>query len=46
MKEVLRLQGAPDVGDVRLPMSQLTDKGRECAKAAYEMINAAKRDLL
>jgi N-acetylneuraminate lyase len=32
MKEVLRLQGAPDVGDVRLPMSQLTDKGRECAK--------------
>lgn len=46
MKEVLRLQGAPDIGDVRLPLSQLTDKGRECAKAAFDMINTAKRDLL
>jgi N-acetylneuraminate lyase len=46
LKEILRLQGGPDVGDVRLPMTGLTPKGKECAKAAFDMINAAKRDLL
>ncbi len=46
MKEVLRIQGAPDVGDVRLPMSQLTDLGRTKAKEASVMISAAIRDLL
>lgn len=46
MKEILRLQGGPDVGDVRLPLIGLTEKGKECAKAAADMISAAKRDLL
>jgi len=46
LKEVLRLQGGPDVGDVRTPMTGLTAHGKECAQAAFEMINAAKRNLL
>ena len=46
MKEVLRLQGAPDIGDVRMPLSGLSEKGRECAEAVADMIASAKRNLL
>ncbi|NCB33136.1 MAG: N-acetylneuraminate lyase [Erysipelotrichia bacterium] len=46
MKEVLRIQGGPDIGDVRLPMSRLTDRGRAKAREAVGMISTAVRDLL
>ncbi|NLH63769.1 MAG: N-acetylneuraminate lyase [Erysipelotrichaceae bacterium] len=46
MKEVLRLQGAPDIGDVRMPLSGLSEKGKECAEAVADMIASAKRNLL
>lgn len=45
MKEILRLQGGPDAGDVRKPMSGLTDSGREAAGKAAAMIEAVRQEL-
>jgi N-acetylneuraminate lyase len=46
MKEVLRRRGGPDVGDVRLPMPQLTEKGIEAAVRSAAMIEEAVKTLL
>lgn len=45
-KEILRLQGGPDIGDVRLPLAPLTENGKAVAKEAAEMIERAKATLL
>lgn len=41
IKEIIRLQGGPDVGGVRAPLAQLTEADKEIAKACAEQIAAA-----
>ncbi len=41
IKEILRLQGGPDVGSVRAPLLELEEGDRETAAQAQEMIRAA-----
>lgn len=40
-KEIIRLQGGPDIGGVRAPLAQLTEADREIAKECAEQIAAA-----
>ena len=42
IKEVLRQQGGPDIGDVRPPLAGLTPPDRETAAACVQAIQAAK----
>lgn len=41
IKEIIRLQGGPDVGGVRAPLAQLTEADKEIVKACAEQIAAA-----
>ncbi len=41
IKEILRLQGGPDIGGVRAPLLELTESDRETVAQAHEMIQAA-----
>lgn len=41
IKEIIRLQGGPDVGGVRAPLAQLTEADKEIAKACAEQIAVA-----
>ncbi len=41
IKEILRLQGGPDIGGVRAPLLELEDADREIAAASAEMIRSA-----
>ena len=41
IKEIIRLQGGPDVGGVRAPLAQLTEDDKEIAKACAEQIAVA-----
>ncbi len=41
IKEIIRLQGGPDCGSVRLPLAELVEADKPIAKEAYEMIQAA-----
>ena len=41
IKEVLRLQGGPDCGGVRLPLAPLTQADRQVAEESAAMIAAA-----
>ncbi|NBI65579.1 N-acetylneuraminate lyase [Pseudoflavonifractor sp. 60] len=41
IKEIIRLQGGPDVGSVRAPLLELEEGDRSAVKEAYEMIQAA-----
>ncbi|MCH4207685.1 MAG: dihydrodipicolinate synthase family protein [Solobacterium sp.] len=46
LKEVIRIQGGPDCGDVRKPLIGLTECGKKVAQETADMIAAAIRDLL
>jgi len=46
LKEIIRLRGGPDAGDVRAPLMGLTDSGRAAARACAEQIEAAVGTLL
>ena len=41
IKEILRLQGGPDIGGVRAPLLELEPGDRETIVRAHEMIQAA-----
>ena len=41
IKEILRIQGGPDCGSVRLPLAPLTEADKAVAKEAADMIAAA-----
>ena len=41
IKEIIRLQGGPDVGGVRAPLLELADGDRPIVTQAHEMIKAA-----
>ena len=41
IKEIIRLQGGPDVGGVRAPLLELEEGDRPVVQEAYEMIQAA-----
>ena len=41
IKEVLRLQGGPDCGSVRLPLAPLTQADQSVARESADMIAAA-----
>ena len=41
IKEILRLQGGPDIGSVRAPLLQLEPSDQEIIVQAHEMIQAA-----
>ena len=41
IKEILRLQGGPDIGGVRAPLLELEPGDRETIVQAHEMIQAA-----
>ena len=41
IKEILRLQGGPDIGSVRAPLLELEPGDREAIGQAHEMIQAA-----
>ena len=43
IKEIIRLQGGPDVGGVRAPLAQLTETDREIAEKCAEQIAEAIR---
>ncbi len=43
IKEIIRLQGGPDVGGVRAPLAQLTEADREIAEKCAEQIAEAIR---
>ena len=45
IKEVLRLNGGPDIGGVRAPLLNLTEEDKEIAKQCVVMIAAAKAKL-
>lgn len=44
IKEVLRQQGGPDIGDARPPLAGLTEPDKAVAARCVEMINAAKAE--
>ena len=46
MKEILKLQGGPDLGSVRLPLYPAGEAEMPVIKEAYEMIEAAKAKYL
>ena len=41
IKEIIRLQGGPDIGSVRAPLLELADSDQPTVVQAYEMIKAA-----
>ena len=41
IKEIIRLQGGPDVGSVRAPLLELVDSDYPIISEAHEMIKAA-----
>lgn len=46
MKEILRLQGGPDLGGVREPLFNLVKSDKAVAQESYEMIEKAKKEYL
>ena len=40
IKEIIRLQGGPDVGGVRAPLAQLTEADKEIAKVAQSRLRS------
>ena len=46
MKEILKMQGGPDLGSVRLPLYPVEEADMPIVKEAYEMIEAAKAKYL
>lgn len=46
MKEVLRLQGGPDLGGVREPLFNMVETDKTIAKEAYDMIEKAKKEYI
>ncbi len=46
MKEILRLQGGPDLGGVREPLFNLVESDKAVAQESYEMIEKAKKEYL
>jgi N-acetylneuraminate lyase len=45
LKEIIRLRGGPDAGDVRRPLTGLTEADRAVAAACAAQIEAAVRTL-
>ena len=43
IKEVIRLQGGPDIGSVRAPLAELAESDEKICKEAAEMITSAIR---
>ncbi|MGN0307849.1 MAG: dihydrodipicolinate synthase family protein [Lachnospiraceae bacterium] len=43
IKEVIRIQGGPDIGSVRAPLAELIEVDMEICKEAAKMIEAAKK---
>ena len=41
IKEIIRLQGGPDVGSVRAPLLELADSDQPIVVEAFNMIQAA-----